>query len=171
MFNRKQFAWPSVALMLILSLSSPARAQDKAHPPGQNMTDMTFVHFPGMPTCSTGSVQNGDPTKGPSIILAKVTTGCVFPWHWHTPNEHLMLVSGVARAEMKDGPSVTLRAGGFALMPSQHVHRFTCTKSCTLYIYSDATFDIHYVDGQGQEIPPDDALKKHSTSAPATTPK
>jgi hypothetical protein len=61
---------------------------------------------------------------------------------------------------MIDGKPVVLRPGGFALMPSRHVHRFTCTKSCTLYVYSDAPFDIHYVDGQGKEISPDVALKR-----------
>lgn len=163
MLSRRIFSWPSVALLMTLSLSSSVRGQ--AHSSGQNMAEMKFVQFPGMPECSTGSVQKGDPATGPSFILAKLTKGCVFPWHWHTPNEHLMMVSGVARAEMKDGGSVTLRAGGFALMPSEHVHRFTCIQSCTLFIYSDAMFDIHYVNSEGQEIPPDEALKK-AQSAP-----
>lgn len=158
MVRLQHVSWPSVTLLVVLSLSSPARAQVEAHSAGQNMADMKFVHIPGQPACSTGSVQSGDPTKGPSIILGKVADGCVFPWHWHTPNEHLMMVAGVGRAEMRDGQSVTLRAGGFALMPSRHVHRFTCTKSCILYIYSDAAFDIHYVDDKDQEISPDEAL-------------
>jgi len=34
-----------------------------------------FVNFPGLPTCMTGSVQNGDPSKGASVILAKATAG------------------------------------------------------------------------------------------------
>ena len=114
---------------------------------------------PGLPTCATGSVQKGDPTKGPSIILSKIAAGCSIPWHWHTPNEHLMLVSGVANVQMKDGKPVALRPGGFALMPSHHVHQFSCSGPCVLYVYADAAFDLHYVDGQGQDIPPDQALK------------
>ncbi len=78
-----------------------------------------------------------------------------------------MMVAGVARVEMRNGPSITLRAGGFALMPSQHIHRFTCTQACTLYVYSDAAFDMHYVDGQDREISPDEALKG-TKSTPAT---
>lgn len=125
----------------------------------RNMSDMKFVPVPGLPTCAAGSVQSGDPTNGPSIILGKLTGGCIIPWHWHTPNEHLMLVSGVARVEAKDGRPFTLRAGGFALMPSRHVHQFRCTTPCALYVYSDSAFDIHYVDAQGKELSPDDALK------------
>jgi len=123
------------------------------------MTEMKFVTVPGLPTCSPGSVQSGDPTKGPSIILAKVAAGCSIPWHWHTANENLMLVSGIAHLEMKEGKPLTLRPGGFALMPSRHVHQFRCDGPCLLYIYSDAPLDIHYVDRQGTEISPAKALK------------
>jgi quercetin dioxygenase-like cupin family protein len=149
-------------LLAALTLSAyPTHGEEPspAGQPGVNMTEMKFVTFPGMPTCATGSVQNGDPTKGPSIIISKVSTGCTFPWHWHTPGEHLMMVSGAARIQMKDGKPVTLRAGGFALMPSHHVHQFTCSQTCVLYIYSDAAFDMHYVDTKEQEISPDAALK------------
>ena len=143
-------------LLLIISVSASAYGQE---PAGRNTSEMKLVTVPGLPTCSPGSVQSGDPTKGPSIIFAKVAAGCSIPWHWHTPNEHLMIVSGVAQIEMKDGKPLTLRAGGFALMPTRHIHQFRCVKGCTLYIYSDAAFDIHYVDGQGKEISPADALK------------
>jgi hypothetical protein len=44
-------------------------------------------------------------------------------------------------------------------MPSRHVHQFRCDQACTLYIYSDVAFDIHYVGGQGKEISPAEALK------------
>jgi len=70
-----------------------------------------------------------------------------------------MLVSGVGRMEMKDGKPLTLRAGGFALMASHHVHQFTCQRACQLYIYSDVAFDIHYVNKDGNELSPADAMK------------
>ena len=147
-------------LALILFTSASAQGQEMAgQSAGRNITEMKFVTIPGLPTCAKGSVQSGDPTKGPSVIFAKVPAGCSIPWHWHTPNEHLMIVSGVARMEMKDGKPLTLRAGGFALMPSHHVHQFRCERACQLYIYSDVAFDIHYVNRQGNEISPLDALK------------
>ena len=70
-----------------------------------------------------------------------------------------MIVNGTGRIEMKDGPSLSLRPGGFALLPSRHVHQFLCKNKCTFFFYSDGAFDIHYVDAQGTEIPPEDALK------------
>jgi len=116
-----------------------------------------------MPSCVLDSVVNGDPGKGPSIIFAKTGTGCTVPWHWHTPNERLMIVTGVARLEMESGgPAITLRAGGYAMMPTKHVHCFQCTSSCEFHVYSDGVFDMHYVDGKGKEISPDEALKSAS---------
>ena len=148
-----------VTLSLILSISTTVGAQEMTSKSGQNVTEMTFGNVPGLPTCTVGSVQNGDPTKGPSIVFAKMGAGCVIPWHWHTASEHLMMVSGVARIEMKDGKPLTLEAGGYARMPSRHVHEFRCEQACALYVYSDAAFDIHYVDAQGKEISAEDALK------------
>jgi len=46
------------------------------------------------------------------------------------------------------------------MMPSKHVHQFTCTSACSFFVNSDVAFDIHYVDASGQEIPPDKALDK-----------
>jgi quercetin dioxygenase-like cupin family protein len=147
-------------LSLILFIPTPAKGQESGGTPAhQNVEQMKFVTVPGLPACALNSVQSGDPAKGPSIILAKVATGCTIPLHWHTPNEHLMMVSGVARLEMKHGKTFTLRAGGFALMPSRHAHQFRCEQDCLFYVYSDAAFDIHYVDGQGKEITPEQAMK------------
>jgi quercetin dioxygenase-like cupin family protein len=146
---------------LCLPLALPATAAGQAPSTmsvARNVADMTFAPVPGLPTCGTAAVQTGDPSKGQTIILAKMAAGCIVPWHWHGPNEHLMLASGVARIEMKDGAPFTLRAGGFALMPSKHVHQFTCRQACLLYVYSDGPFDTHYVNAQGTEITPTEAL-------------
>lgn len=161
MSKRDRVHWAAVAVFSLngvatASAQSPAPAAGNA---GQNVVEMEFVAIPGTPTCASGAVASGDPGKGPSFIMAKMAAGCVFPWHWHTPNEHLMIVSGTAMAEMKDGKAVRLEAGAFALMPSKHVHRFSCTTACSLYVYSDTAFDMHYVDAAGRELTPDAALK------------
>jgi mannose-6-phosphate isomerase-like protein (cupin superfamily) len=148
---------PLFTSSLILFISAFAFGQEMSG--GRNVAGMKLTPIPPLPTCAVGSVQNGDPGKGPSIIFAKIQAGCVIPWHWHTPSEHLMFVSGVARVDMKDGKPLTLRSGGFAMLASKHVHQFTCQQACQFYVYSDAAFDLHYVDKQGNEIQPPDALK------------
>lgn len=153
--------WRTVLVVLLIAvLPLLAQTQDAAgQPAAQNMKDMKFVMFPGLPTCAVGSVPSGDPTKGPSVIFAKLAAGCSIPWHWHTANEQLMIVSGIARYERKDGKPTTLTAGGFVQNPGRHVHQLRCTSACALYVTSDAPFDIHYVDAQGKEVSPDVALK------------
>jgi quercetin dioxygenase-like cupin family protein len=126
---------------------------------GRNMAEMTFGPVPGLPSIAVAAVESGDPRTGPSIILAKVPKGCVIPWHWHTPGEHVMIVSGTAVMEMKDGKPATLRPGGFVLMPAHHIHQFRGVTNCVLFVYSDAAFDIHYVNAAGNEISADEALK------------
>jgi quercetin dioxygenase-like cupin family protein len=125
----------------------------------QNTPDMTFASFRGMPTCVVGAVVDGDPAKGPSVVAVRAAAGCAIPWHWHTANERLMMVAGTAHVQMKDGKSMALTPGGFSLMPSKHVHRFSCDTRCMLYVHSDTPFDLHYVDAQGNEISPEQASK------------
>ena len=124
----------------------------------RKLSEIKFAPLAGLPSCTTMAVESGDPSKGPSVIVFKGTAGCLIPWHWHTPTEHVMIVSGSAKVEMKGGSSAILGPGGYALMPSKHVHQFTCTTACAAFINSDRAFDIHYVDPNGKEIPPDAAL-------------
>src|SRR5579864_5894645 len=63
-------------------------------------TPTEFSTPPGAPDCITIAVQDGDPSKGPSIMLAKFAARCTVPWHWHTPNEQVMMVSGAGRFTM-----------------------------------------------------------------------
>jgi len=127
----------------------------------RKMADNKFAPMAGLPACVTLAVSSGDPGKGASIIVFKGSAGCVIPWHWHTPTEQVMIVSGSAKVEMKDtGSSAVLGPGGFAMMPSKHVHQFTCTTACSAFVSSDTAFDLHYVDASGAEIPPDKALAK-----------
>ena len=75
----------------------------------------------------------------------------------HQPSE-LQIVSGSVKVEMKSGSSAILGPGGYAMMPSKHVHQFTCASACSAFVSSDGAFDIHYVDGNGKEISPDTAV-------------
>jgi len=125
----------------------------------KNVGDQKFDHIPGTPDCMLGTALSGDPGKGAALLMAKFASGCKVPWHWHTPDEHVMLASGVGRVEMKDAKAVVLRSGGYAMMPSKHVHQFTCVSACVMFLRSDGAFDTHYVDAAGKEIMPDEALK------------
>ena len=71
----------------------------------RKLSENKLAPMPGLPSCTTMAVESGDPSKGPSVIVFKGTAGCVIPWHRHTPTEHVMIVSGSAKVEMKGGSS------------------------------------------------------------------
>ena len=158
---RKSLLCLTFSLLMILSVSAFAFGQEMVGASGgRNVAAMKLTTIPPLPTCARGSVQNGDPSMGPTIIFARLTAGCVIPWHWHTPNEHIMIVSGTARLDMRKSKPLILTSGGFAMVGSRHEHQFTCqTGPCQFYVYSDTSFDLYYVDDKGHVIKPDEAMK------------
>jgi quercetin dioxygenase-like cupin family protein len=153
-------------LMLAVSVGvaiQSARAEDKMVHAAK--ASSKFVNLPGLPKCATASVQNGDPSKGAAVLLAKTSSGCVVPWHWHTASEQLMAVSGTGKVGMKDGSPVTLHSGDYVFLSGKGVHEFTCVTACNFFIVTDGAFDIHYVDKDGKEISPDEALKSKAGAA------
>jgi len=126
-----------------------------------------FGAIPNAPECFTIAVERGDPGAGASVLLAKFAPGCVAPFHWHTPSETAMLVSGSLELQMKDDKAFVAHHGDFVYLPGRHVHRATCvgTAPCLVFLASEAAFDIHWVDAAGQEIPLEAALKNAKAAA------
>lgn len=162
--------WVAACFAVALATAGAAAAKNGgARAGGTNASDMKFATIPGLPTCLHGSVQTGDPMGTSFILLGKGDAGCTVPWHWHTANEHLMIVDGKAQIALRSvdqGKPTTLSSGGFALLPATKVHQFRCEGACEFYLYSDGKFDIHYVDSSGNEISPDQALQ-HVNEVPA----
>jgi quercetin dioxygenase-like cupin family protein len=61
----------------------------------RKMAENKFAPMAGLPQCVSMAVESGDPSKGASVIVFKGTAGCKIPWHWHTPTEQVMIVTGV----------------------------------------------------------------------------
>ncbi len=118
--------------------------------------------------CSAAGIETGDPAKGPSIIVEKFAPGCALPWHWHTPNEHVMMVSGTFRFEIQGEKSAEVNAGDFVFIPSHHISQTTCLgpDPCINFLYTDARADIHFLDEAGAEISADQALKNQKKALP-----
>ena len=149
------------SLLLLFGLASPLFAQDAGTMTYAAAAISKFTNMAVLPSCMTLSVQRGDPSKGPSVILLKFKAGCVVPWHWHTAAEQLIVVSGTGRAQMKDGNPVTVHPGDYMFLPAKHVHTFSAVTAVTMFDLPDGPFDIHYVDASGNEIPPEQALKSN----------
>jgi quercetin dioxygenase-like cupin family protein len=158
-----------VLVLLTSALAAPLAAQNSEQMPFAAMASSKFMTLPVLPACMTLSAQRGDPTKGAAVLLLKFKSGCVVPWHWHTANENLMMVSGKAKAEMKSGGAHMLTAGDYLYLAAKQAHQFTCISSCVLFDVIDGAFDIHYVNAEGNEIPVEQALK--TTAKPAAAKK
>jgi quercetin dioxygenase-like cupin family protein len=156
---------PYVFLVILATLSLPgvhAAAQDAGDKPiVAPAAAAKFMAIPTAPKCFTIAVEKGDPNTGPSVILARFAPGCVAPYHWHTPSETAMIVSGSLETQMKDDKAFVGHHGDFVYLPSRHAHRATCLGAtpCLVFLTSDAAFDIHWVDAQGKEISLDEAIK------------
>jgi quercetin dioxygenase-like cupin family protein len=156
------------AALAITARADPAAPHDR--PAVRNVVQMKFGGLRGLPSCASVAVQNGDPSNGPFVALGKFATGCALPWHWHTANAQLILVSGVVRLERKDARPFTLRAGGYASLPAHRAHQVRCERACLAYLIADGAFDIHYLGPQDAEIPPNEALKAVGEIESRTTP-
>lgn len=156
----------AAAVLVAISIARPVHGEE--HMSHAASPAAKFGPVPGLPGCATAAPREGDPGKEAFVVLAKTTTGCKIPWHWHSGMERLMIVSGKAKVEMKEASS-TMIAGDYINLPAKHVHQFTCLAACKFFIESDRAFDVHYVDKEGKEIPQEEALKpakrmaKHST--------
>ncbi|MGH7770530.1 MAG: cupin domain-containing protein [Candidatus Binatia bacterium] len=152
----------AVVLSLAVFSGWPARANagEAAEPMMAEQKSLKFAPIPGAPKCATAAAVRGDPSKGAAVLMIKLASGCRVPWHWHTANEQLMIVSGNGTLEMKEGKKLPLRAGAYAAIPGKHVHQATCSESCMFFNTTDGAFDIHYVDQAGKEITAEEALKK-----------
>jgi len=155
------------ALLILVALIAMGRAgtthaEDDTEPDKMivlNPQTMKFTPIPDMPSCATAAILRGNPRTGPAWVLLKLASGCRVPWHRHTANESLLVVSGQGTLEMRDGPPLQFTPGAYASLPRQHVHQAKCTRSCLLFNSADAAFDIHYVDANGEEISLEDALR------------
>ena len=151
-------------VVLTLTIFSPGvhlAAQDADQPIVNPATGAKFAAIPNAPACFTISVEKGDPNKGPSVILAKFAPGCVAPFHWHTPSETAMIVSGSLQTQMKNDKAFSGHRGDFLFLTAHHVHRATCQGAvpCLVFLTSDAAFDVHWIDADGNEISLDEAMK------------
>jgi quercetin dioxygenase-like cupin family protein len=163
----RQLAVPLLTLTLFFP-ALPLPAQDADQPIVNPAAGAKFAAIPNAPACFTISVEKGDPTKGSSVILAKFAPGCVAPFHWHTPSETVMIVSGSLEAQMQGDKPLVAHRGDFLFLPPHHVHRATCQGSaaCLVFLTSDAAFDIHWVDADGKEISLEQAVKSSKAPGP-----
>lgn len=152
--------------IIVASLLGGASVGHAAMPTGahaillQRPADARFISIPGVPACTSIAPLHGDMAKGPSTLMVRMRSGCMVPYHRHTPSEELIVLQGAPLAQMRGERPVMLKVGSYSQLPSGHVHRFRCTSKvdCLIFTVADAAFDIHFVNDAGMEISTEEAL-------------
>ncbi len=106
----QQMNW-KLALFLAVFISGPVLAADTATGAINPFSSVRFAPDTDV-KCLSSAVQTGDPASGRSTLILKASAGCVIPWHFHTAEEQLIIVSGTVLAEMIHHPSARLGPSG-----------------------------------------------------------
>jgi len=98
--------------------------------------------------CLSSAIEAGNPATGPSTLILKAPSGCVVPWHSHTAQEQILMITGTILAEMTGLSATTLGPGGFAAMARGMAHQFTCQDTaCLMFVTFDGAYDIFWGKG------------------------
>jgi hypothetical protein len=109
-----------------------------------NSTEAKWQHDAGDPAGSESIVLREDAQTGATELFARYPAGHIFPPHWHTANERIVLIEG--RLSIQDGKDLkSLDAGGFAYLPAKEPQKMACvsTTRCSFYVYWDGKLDFH----------------------------
>jgi quercetin dioxygenase-like cupin family protein len=111
------------------------------------LEDAPFVQDDDVP-CLMSALENGNPDTGPSTFLLKAPAGCRVAAHYHTAEEQLIVIRGRVLTGMKGMRSVTLTAGGIAVMPGKAIHWFSCSGKdpCLMVVTFSQKYDIVWVE-------------------------
>jgi mannose-6-phosphate isomerase-like protein (cupin superfamily) len=159
-----------VALLIMLGIAAVVGESVPVHAEDQMITlnphTLKYIAIPDMPACATAAILRGNPRWGAAWVLLRLASGCKVPWHWHTANETLLVISGRGTVTAKDGTPLQFTPGAFAYLPNHHVHQASCARTCVLFNSADAAFDIHYVGANGEEISSEEALRPAARPGP-----
>ena len=144
----KQATTWTLAACLAVFISAAARAEDSARGTIKPLLSAKFSPDNDV-KCLLSGIEAGDPTTGRSTLILKASAGCVVPWHFHTAEEQLIVISGAVLAEMTDHQPTRLGPGGFAIMGGHMAHQFTCQSkfACLMIVTFDRAYDIYWGKG------------------------
>ncbi len=159
-----------LSVVVVASSSSSLPASAAQAPVVTLLQDPTTANFgavPGVPECVTMAPLRGNLGTGPASVMVRMKSGCVVPYHWHTPSEELIVLRGAPLGQMLGMRPTILKVGSYSQLPSKHVHRFRCESKddCVIALVTGGVFDIHFVDDAGKEISTEAALAAASRSA------
>ena len=100
--------WTLVVCLAVL-IGGAALAEDTATGTMKPLLSVKFSRDKDV-ECLLSALETGDLTTGRSTFILKASPGCVVPWHFHTAEEQLIIISGTVLAEMTDHQPTRLGA-------------------------------------------------------------
>jgi hypothetical protein len=144
---KQETNWTLAACLAVL-ISGTALAEDAAKGTIRPLSSVKFLPDQDV-KCLLSALETGDPTTGRSTLILKASPGCMVPWHFHTAEEQLTIISGNVLAEMTGHQPTRLGPGGFAVMGGHMPHQFTCRgrSACLMIVAFDGAYDIYWGKG------------------------
>ena len=100
----------------------------------------------GVPGVSIAGV-DGDMKKGPSHFFLKYASGFKTPPHFHTPDHHVVTVSGTLVLVVGDKEH-TLAPGSYFSLKGKAPHAARCegAQDCVMFIHARGPWDVVPID-------------------------
>ena len=140
MHSAPRFVLLSLIFMAVCFAQSPGTKEIMVANPGE----MKWQHDADDPPGSESIVLRGDPSSDGFELFARYPAGHVFPPHWHSANERIVLIAG--KMSIQTGSATKfLEPGGFAYLPAKEVQKMACVSNtqCQFYVYWDGKLDFH----------------------------
>lgn len=105
-----------------------------------------FKPCPDAPPGCEHIMFRGDPQSEPFQKVYRFPKGWIFPKHWHSGAEDLVMIRGVLVLGSEGGREQTLRAGDYAYIPRTLVHWGNCPEDCVFYLGVDGPDSFNVVE-------------------------
>ena len=133
-----------LVFVFLLLFSSSAYAEEKALVISHKDSTLQWGGCPAfIPKGCQIAILNGDPAKNNLDIFFKVPGDFHIPYHNHTSQERMVLVSGTLDVTYDNHEKETIHTGDYAFGPAKLPHTAYCHKGeeCVLYIGFVAPLD------------------------------
>ena len=139
----------SICLFLLIAITLMCRELMSAETQtsateGRVLANPAEVKWDNSKNGSESTTLREDSKTGSVELLARYPAGHVFPPHWHSANERIVLIEG--RIAIEDSATKHfIEPGGYAYLPARQVQKMTCVSStrCSFYVFWDAAPDSH----------------------------
>ncbi|MBT3530208.1 MAG: cupin domain-containing protein [Gammaproteobacteria bacterium] len=151
-FSRRFLSLASLLCLVCISFSGVLSAQESTlQPSAKNLSDIQWGEAGGgngFPVGVRSARQVTDPATGGFTYYALFPAGSHFDLHWHTHNEHVVVVQGTVTIVLDDTPH-TVSTGGYIVLPGKLNHSWDVPaggEDVIIVVRREGPADFHFVE-------------------------